>query len=346
MAGTAPLRQRAIELLQQNISQAEIAARLGVSRVTINQWAKILRESGADALLQRAHKGRLPRLTDDQRGEIASWLSTSAQDQGLQARRWTGREVATLIRRRFGVAHTPSYCLALCRAMGVPLESAYRPPRKPRRSSGRPRGRPAKISGPAADKLRSELLAEDRGRSPRGWTRQELVAFVEQRTGIAYAADSISALLDRLGVSLQIIPERQRRIETRRRLPKPQRGRRLTAEQITQLHSALREQADIASWSPERVKSFIWDRFHVRYAPSYIPHLLQQVGILIRRPRPRRPRILGRSGRERTRPRRRQMSELSSATPPETLRRLPVPGSAASPGSPPRSRSNRRARRR
>lgn len=295
MAGAALIRQRAIDLFRENVTQTEIAARLGVSRVTVNQWARIFNERGAEALLQRADRGRARRLTEDQRREVASWLAISPKEQGLDARRWTGREVATLIKRRFGVVHSPTYCLALCRAMGVPLEAAYRPPRKERRSPAAVRGRPPKISGLAAGKLRSDLLVADEGRSPRGWTRQELVEFIRRRTGANYSADSISSLLARLDVSLQIIPERQRRIETRPRPPKLQRGRRLTIGQITELHRALKEKADIASRSPEWVRSFISDRFGVSYAPSYVPHLLQQLGILIRRPPPQAPRARGRA---------------------------------------------------
>lgn len=282
--GTSAIRQRAIDLFQQDISQTEIASRLGVSRVTINQWAQIYKRSGADALLQRGHKGRSARLSEDQRREITSWLSASPQDQGLNARRWTGRVLAKLIRRKFGVAHSPNYCLALCRAMRAPMARAYRPPREPRARRGGLTGRPAKISGLAAETLRNELRSADRHGKLHGWTRRELVEFIRVHSGAAYASSSIDAVLGRLGVSLEIIPERQRRIETRPRAPKRQRGRRLTPEQLTELCRLLTSQKDIATWSAPRVKAFIRERFGVTYAESYIPPLLQQIGILIRRP--------------------------------------------------------------
>lgn len=288
-AGTLLIRQRAIQLFRQNITQTEIATLLGVSRVTVSQWAKVYRQGGADALLRRVHTGRSRRLTNDQQREIASWLATSPREQGLEARRWTGREVAKLILRRFGVVHSATYCRKICRAVGVPIAAAFKPTRSMSPSARGRAGRPAKIAGPAAEQLRADLEPVDRGRIPQDWTRQELVDFIAERTGIAYAPRSVGGLLARLGLSLSIIPARQRRIETR---PKPpiretghHPGRRLTANQIAELHGLLKRQSANAGWSAEGVRSLIWARFRVSYAPSSIPPLLQEFGISIHRAR-------------------------------------------------------------
>lgn len=283
-SGIADTRQRAIELFQQKVTQTDIAARLGVSRVTVNHWAKIYGDGGAEALLQRPEKGRARRLTEDQRRAVTSWLAASPRDQGLAARRWTGRELATLIRSRFGVVHSPTYCLALCRAIGVPIGGAYRPPRTPKRPRTGLAGRPAKVSGVSAYNLRRDLLLADANRGSEGWTLREVVDFIRGHSGVVYAPSSIAALLGRLDVALQVIPERQRRIETRPRVAQwRQRGRRLTAEQLTDLYALLKAEKGIGTWSAERVATFIMERFRVSYAPSYVPLLLQDLGILIRR---------------------------------------------------------------
>jgi transposase len=102
------------------LSQAEIARRLGVSRMAVSQWAQRLRDRtrGFATLKRRPHPGRPPRLTPRQWQEVLGILKRGAMRSGFETERWTLPRVRAVIEGRFGVMYHPSYLSVRLRDLG------------------------------------------------------------------------------------------------------------------------------------------------------------------------------------------------------------------------------------
>jgi transposase len=99
-------RLEAGRLLQTDqLSQADIARQLGVSRMTVSRWAKRLaRHRGAiGSLKNRGILGRPPRLTAEQWHQVLALLQQGALKAGFDTDRWTLRRMRALILVEFGV---------------------------------------------------------------------------------------------------------------------------------------------------------------------------------------------------------------------------------------------------
>jgi putative transposase len=107
-------------LLAGELSQAEIARRLGVSARSVSGWARRLRESDNSprALRNRPRSGRPSRLNDAQWAEVLELLGQGAIRAGFPTERWTLDRVRSLIRKRFGVTYHAHYLSAKLRASG------------------------------------------------------------------------------------------------------------------------------------------------------------------------------------------------------------------------------------
>jgi transposase len=102
------------------LSQAEIARRLGVSRMAVSQWAEQLTHSppGLAALRRRPKPGRPPRLTPRQWRELLDVLAEGAMRSGFETERWTLPRVRAVIERRFGVTYHADYLSVRLRDLG------------------------------------------------------------------------------------------------------------------------------------------------------------------------------------------------------------------------------------
>jgi len=101
------LRRRAVKLVDDGKSQSETAQLLGVSRQSVNVWAKAHREGGLKAL-SRGRRGRRPGeqmvLKPRQQAQVAKIIRDKCPDQlKLPGFLWTREAVAELIERRYGV---------------------------------------------------------------------------------------------------------------------------------------------------------------------------------------------------------------------------------------------------
>ncbi len=109
---------RAMALLDQGWSQAEIARRLGVTQGAVSQWKKRCRRDGPQALKATPHPGPKPKLTAQQREQLGRLLLKGARTYGYRTELWTLRRVAEVIRKRFGVRYDPSGVWHVLRRMG------------------------------------------------------------------------------------------------------------------------------------------------------------------------------------------------------------------------------------
>src|ERR687887_2345973 len=105
-------------LRESSLSKAQIAARLGVSRTAVSQWAKRVRTGGARRLAGRAAGGRPCKLTRQQRRALLRRLQRGALAAGFPTDRWTLSRIAQVIEREFAVGYHPKYLNRFLRRLG------------------------------------------------------------------------------------------------------------------------------------------------------------------------------------------------------------------------------------
>lgn len=96
-------RRRAMALLEQGHSQAEVARMVGSSTSSVCRWRKMVRRRGG--LAARPHPGRPRLLTAAQHRQFARELAKGATAHGWPNDLWTAARAAVVIRRRFGVSY-------------------------------------------------------------------------------------------------------------------------------------------------------------------------------------------------------------------------------------------------
>ena len=89
--------------------QARIARKYGVHRSNVSRWARRVQEDGLDALRSTKAKGTPSRLTDDQRERLRTMLLEGARAHGYETDLWTGKRVAQLVRKTFGVRYSEKW---------------------------------------------------------------------------------------------------------------------------------------------------------------------------------------------------------------------------------------------
>jgi transposase len=115
-------------LRHTQLSQSEIARRLGVSRSAVSQWASQLAKGGIRQLRTHRASGRPLKLARNQQKALLRLLKRGARAAGYLTERWTLQRIRTLIEREFQVTYHPSYVSRLLKRLGwspqVPLPRA------------------------------------------------------------------------------------------------------------------------------------------------------------------------------------------------------------------------------
>ena len=110
-------RLRAARLLEQGLHQAEVVRRVGVSRQSVNTWAKKLEAEGQEAL--KANRlGRPGSFGTAQRRELTRLLKRGALAAGFPTELWTLPRVRALIAKRFGPQYSEVHVWRLLRELG------------------------------------------------------------------------------------------------------------------------------------------------------------------------------------------------------------------------------------
>src|SRR5579872_5417893 len=102
------LRQAAIGLFEKDLSNAEIARRLGVSRKTIVGWRQLYAAQGACGL-QLKPAGLPRRINEAQLQQVAEALLQGPQAHGYPTQLWTLPRIADLIEKLTGVRYHPGH---------------------------------------------------------------------------------------------------------------------------------------------------------------------------------------------------------------------------------------------
>jgi len=120
---------RAMALLDQGWSQAEVAESLGVTPGAVSQWKTAYHRDGPEALKAKQHPGPASKLTPKQREQLGRLLLKGARAFGYRTELWTLTRVAEVIRKKFGVQYDPSGVWHVLRNMGW---SCQKPERRAR----------------------------------------------------------------------------------------------------------------------------------------------------------------------------------------------------------------------
>ena len=110
-------RERAVRLLGQGLSQAEIARRLGVDPRSVRRWKHDVRLGGWAALKAVPASGRPLKLSQGERRRLEGQLLKGARAAGFSSDVWTCARVAELIERSFGVRYHVDHVRRLLHGM-------------------------------------------------------------------------------------------------------------------------------------------------------------------------------------------------------------------------------------
>lgn len=101
---------------------AILAKQLGVTRGSVNRWLQWYEAEGASGLRTRKAPGAAPRLTEEQRTELASIIAAGPQAAGFTSGVWTGPMVGELIRERYGVSYHNHHVPRLLHRLGFTVQ--------------------------------------------------------------------------------------------------------------------------------------------------------------------------------------------------------------------------------
>ena len=110
-------RLAAAVLFTQDLSNAEVARRIGVSRPTVSGWRQRWQADQEHGLALRAPGPRC-RLTPVQQQQLTHALLQGPQAHGYDTQLWTLARIAALIHTLFGMTYHPHYVSELLHALG------------------------------------------------------------------------------------------------------------------------------------------------------------------------------------------------------------------------------------
>ena len=119
-------RRLALSKLQDGYSVPEVADFLGVSERAVYLWQAAERKRGVDGVKAKPPPERKGKLTGRQERTVLTWFLKSPKSFGFATDLWTGRRVAEVIRRKWGIDFNWRYLLSWLKERGIT-------PQKPQR---------------------------------------------------------------------------------------------------------------------------------------------------------------------------------------------------------------------
>lgn len=118
-------RLEAAALFAQDLSNAEIARRIGINRKNVSQWYQLWKAGGTEALTVRP-PGTAPRLSAAQWQQITTALLAGPQANRFETPLWTLERIAELIERLTGVRYNSNYVAELMHEQGWSVQKPER----------------------------------------------------------------------------------------------------------------------------------------------------------------------------------------------------------------------------
>lgn len=107
---------------ERELSHAQIARALDVSRTAVSKWFSRYRTGGSRRLWQRRASGRPSRLSGRERHQLKQQLQKGTLAAGCSTDRWTLSRIAHLIEQEFAVSYHPNYLSRLLKPLGFSLQ--------------------------------------------------------------------------------------------------------------------------------------------------------------------------------------------------------------------------------
>lgn len=101
-------RRRAVALLKEGRSQAEVARTVGANYSSVQRW-RAMAQSGPDGLKAKPHPGRKRRMSGSKQEELVELLKGGAIAHGWPNNLWTATRVTEVIERHFGICYHPEH---------------------------------------------------------------------------------------------------------------------------------------------------------------------------------------------------------------------------------------------
>jgi putative transposase len=107
-AAREALRFQAADMFERGIDSGQIARELAVTRKSVNEWKRVWRVGGSDALASKGPGGATCRLDELQLKMLGAELDAGPAAHGwVEDQRWTLARVTRLIFELFRVRYTP-----------------------------------------------------------------------------------------------------------------------------------------------------------------------------------------------------------------------------------------------
>src|SRR5258706_3528758 len=91
-------RMQAADLFEADLSNAEIARRLHVSRMSVSHWYQTFQEKGREGL-KAGHPGQQSRLSQQQLQQVVEALLQRPQAHGFETELWTLARISRIIQK-------------------------------------------------------------------------------------------------------------------------------------------------------------------------------------------------------------------------------------------------------
>jgi transposase len=112
-------RKKAIRYFVRDISQAEVARRLTVSRTAVHYWHTAWKKKGARGLKsKRGVFGRVPRLTEKKIEKVKIALLEGPRKAGYETDLWTLQRIAALIKKKVRISYHPNHVWRVLHSLG------------------------------------------------------------------------------------------------------------------------------------------------------------------------------------------------------------------------------------
>lgn len=111
-------RLRSAQMFADGATQAEVARRLQVSRVTALRWYRAWVQQGESGLDGAGRAGRKPRMSETQREAVQQALIEGPLVWGYDNELWTLPRITEVIREVTGIEYHPGHVWRLLRQLG------------------------------------------------------------------------------------------------------------------------------------------------------------------------------------------------------------------------------------
>jgi transposase len=125
-SGLEERRMKAGKMFAKDMSQADIARKLGVSAVSVCRWHKEWVKAGSKGLKAAGRAGRLPRLNKKNLQRLDQILRKGPLHHGFATNLWTLPRIASVIEKETGVKYHPGHVWKLLGQLNWSLQRPAR----------------------------------------------------------------------------------------------------------------------------------------------------------------------------------------------------------------------------